>query len=191
MAIWELFLTAVGVSMDAFAVAICLGMAMTKAKWKNALIVGTYFGSFQALMPLIGFLLGTQFADRITSVDHWVAFILLSFIGGKMIREANLKKKNPDSGQDVDGSLHWKQMLPMSFATSIDALALGVSYAFLKIDMVTTVVFIGVVTLLFSAAGVKIGKIAGMKFQSIASYAGGGILLFLGAKILLEHTLLK
>ena len=185
MSVWELFLTAVGLSMDAFAVAVCMSLAIPEAKWKTALTVGFYFGSFQALMPAIGFLLGTQFADRIVSLDHWIAFILLGIIGGKMIKESLSKEEADKSTQD---STHWKKMLPLALATSIDALALGISFSFLKVDMLSTVSFIGVITLVLSVMGVRIGKIMGKRFKSRAEMAGGVILVFLGIKILVEHT---
>lgn len=197
----ELFLIAFGLSMDAFAVSICSGLNMQKATLKKATIVGLYFGIFQALMPLIGYLLASQFADKIITFDHWIAFILLSIIGGKMVYESFSKPKcsdrkcPPSSCTDrkcpkttkKETSLKPAQMLPLAIATSIDALAVGVSFAFLKIDIVPAVSFIGITTLILSMIGVKIGHVFGEKLQSKAELLGGLILILIGVKILLEH----
>ena len=170
--------------MDAFAVSVCKGLAMKRCTWSKALIVGLYFGAFQALMPLLGFFLGVQFKDVITSVDHWIAFILLGIIGANMIREAF---GSCDECQDTDASLDVRTMLGLAVATSIDALAVGVTFAFLKVEIVPAVSFIGAITFTLSVAGVKIGNIFGTKYQSKAELAGGIILILMGCKILLDH----
>ena len=184
MGLWELFLIAVGLSMDAFAVAICKGLALPKAQLKSAVTVGLYFGVFQAAMPLIGYLIGAQFSDKILAIDHWIAFILLSIIGGKMIKDG-IQSCPADEG---DASVNFKTMLPLAIATSIDALAVGVSFAFLNVNIVPAVSFIGVTTFALSAVGVVIGKMVGAKFQSKAEIFGGLVLVAIGLKILLEHT---
>lgn len=185
MSITEIFLLAVSLSMDAFAVALCKGLAIKKIDLKNCLIVGVWFGAFQALMPLTGYLLGSTFADKITSVSHWIAFILLAIIGGNMIKEAFDKDE-----EHLDDSLGFKTMLVMAIATSIDALAAGVSIAFTDFDpdwfVYITFVLIGVITMTLSAIGVKIGNIFGTKYKSKAEFTGGLILILLGLKILLE-----
>jgi Predicted membrane protein len=180
---FELFLTALALSMDAFAVAICKGLSMKKATAKNSAIVGAYFGIFQAVMPLIGYLIGIQFESHIKSVDHWLAFGLLAIIGINMIREA-LKKDN-ESENNAD--LGFKSMLLLAIATSIDALAVGVTLAFLNVNVFSAVSFIGVTTFILSMVGVKIGSIFGLKFKSKAEIFGGVILILIGAKILAEH----
>ena len=182
MTIFELFILAVGLSMDAFAVAVCKGLAIGRIQWKHVLIVGLWFGGFQALMPFLGWLLGAAFADRIARYDHWVAFILLGLIGANMVRES--LDKDPEH---VNPSLGYKTMLIMAIATSIDALAVGVTFAFLEVRILPAVSFIGVITFLLSALGVKIGSIFGTKYKSKAELAGGVILILLGIKILLEH----
>ena len=179
----ELFLIATGLSMDAFAVSICKGLAMKRCTLGKAGIVGLYFGGFQALMPLIGYFLGVQFRDVITSVDHWIAFILLGVIGGNMIREA----LGPEACETADASLDVRNMLALAVATSIDALAVGVTFAFLQVNIVPAVCFIGVITFTLSAAGVKIGNVFGTRFKAKAELAGGVILILIGTKILLEH----
>lgn len=178
----SLFIIAVGLSMDAFAVAICKGLAMQKITLKKALIVGLWFGGFQALMPALGYLLGSQFSTYITSIDHWIAFILLSIIGGNMIKEA-LSKED----ECANDSLAFKEMIILALATSIDALAVGVTFAFLNVQIVPAVLFIGVTTFTLSAIGVKIGNIFGCRYKSKAEFAGGIILIIMGIKILLEH----
>ena len=189
MSLFSLFVIAVGLSMDAFAVAICKGLAMQKITLKKAAIVGLWFGGFQGLMPLIGYILGSQFEQYITSIDHWIAFVLLGLIGGSMIKEA-LEKKGCDEcgcGNNDNGSLTAKAMFPLAVATSIDALAVGVTFAFLEVRILPAVSFIGVITFLLSALGVKIGSIFGTRYKSKAELAGGVILILLGIKILLEH----
>ncbi len=187
MTLFDIILLAVSLSMDAFAVSLCKGLAMKKLKASHCLIVGAWFGSFQALMPLLGYLLGTTFAEKITSIDHWIAFVLLALIGANMIKEALSKK---DEGEDVNASLSFKTMLIMAIATSIDALAVGVSFAFteFKTSYFVYIAFllIGIITFALSAVGVKVGNIFGTKFKSKAELAGGIILILLGAKILLE-----
>lgn len=182
MSILELFLLAVGLSMDAFAVAVCKGLAMSRLSVKNAVIIGLWFGGFQALMPLIGYLLGVNFSSYITSVDHWIAFILLGIIGGNMIKESLT-----DDEEETDASIDVKTMFLMAVATSIDALAVGITFAFLKVNITYAVSFIGVCTFVISVAGVGIGHIFGAKYKSKAELAGGAILVLLGLKILLEH----
>ena len=177
-----LFVLAVGLSMDAFAVAVCKGLAMKKMSWKNAVIVGLWFGTFQALMPVIGYFLGVSFADRIKSVDHWIAFVLLALIGGNMIREA-FGKEEERASADLDV----KTMFIMAVATSIDALAVGVTFAFLNQNMPLAVSLIGVTTFMLSMLGVKVGNLFGVKYKSKAEFIGGLILILLGAKILLKH----
>lgn len=182
MTLVELFLIAVGLSMDAFAVSICKGLSMQKCTLKKSVIVGLWFGIFQALMPLAGYILGVQFQDLITSIDHWIAFVLLAIIGGNMIKEALSKEED-----EQDESLDMKTMFGLAVATSIDALAVGVTFAFLGVDIVPAVGFIGICTFTISAVGVKIGHIFGTKYKSKAEFAGGVILILMGAKILLEH----
>lgn len=184
MTILELFILAVGLSMDAFAVAVCKGLAMEDVTFKKACIVGSWFGGFQALMPLVGYLLGTQFQGVISSYDHWIAFILLSLIGINMIREALIKG---DCCDVETGSLSFKPMFMMAIATSIDALAVGVAFGSLKIDIIPAVCFIGTITFTLSFIGSKAGGVFGMKYKSKAEMAGGSILVLLGLKILLDH----
>ena len=182
MSLIELFLIAVGLSMDAFAVAVCKGLAMPKMSWKGAAIVGLYFGGFQALMPLLGYLLGTGFKDAISAYDHWVAFILLALIGGNMIRESR-----EDEEESLDASLSFRSMVLLAIATSIDALAVGVTLAFLDVPILSSVCFIGVVTFCLSLVGVKAGNVFGCKYKSKAEFVGGLVLILIGLKILLEH----
>lgn len=179
----ELLLIAVGLSMDAFAVAICSGLTMKRCGLRKALIVGLYFGAFQAAMPIAGYLIGSQFADRITAFDHWIAFVLLALIGGKMIKESF----GTEEASKEEASLQWKDMLPLAVATSIDALAVGVSFAFLKVDIASSAALIGVTTLALSMLGVKIGHVFGAKYKSRAEFAGGVLLVLIGLRILLEH----
>jgi len=185
MGIAELFILAVGLSMDAFAVAICKGLSLKKITLKNSLWVGLWFGTFQGLMPLIGFLLGTQFRDKIVAVDHWISFVLLGIIGGNMIKEAL-----SDDEEDNCGDLSYRAMFPLAVATSIDALAVGVTLAFINVENIwLSVGFIGIITLVLSAVGVKIGNMFGKKYKSKAELAGGIILILLGIKILVEHLM--
>lgn len=180
LGIWELFVLAVGLSMDAFAVSICKGLSVMELKPKHALLRAV-FRWFQALMPLLGYLLGKQFESLITNVDHWIAFALLLLIGINMIRESRKKT------EEMNASFRPSVMLPLAVATSIDALAIGVTFAFLQVNIVYAVGFIGVTTFLLSAVGVKIGNVFGLKFKSKAEIAGGVVLILMGVKILLEH----
>ena len=180
----QILLIAVGLAMDAFAVSACSGLGMSKVTFKKALIVGVYFGAFQALMPFAGYMLATQFAGQVIAFGSWLAFILLSIIGIRMIVQS-LKKD--DCGQAPGSSLRPGSMLPLAFATSIDALAVGISFAFLDVDIIPAVSYIGVVTLVLCMAGVKIGSVFGVRFRSKAEFTGGVILVFIGAKILFEH----
>ncbi len=185
MGIAEIIILAVSLSMDAFAVALCKGLALKKINLKNCLIVGAWFGAFQGLMPLIGYLLGNTFAEKITSIDHWIAFVLLALIGGNMIKESLSKEE-----ECCDDSLGFKTMLVMAIATSIDALAVGVSFAFTDFNpdwfVYIAFILIGIITFTLSSIGVKIGNIFGTKYKSKAEFAGGAILILLGLKILLE-----
>jgi putative Mn2+ efflux pump MntP len=183
MSLLSLFIIAVGLSMDAFAVAICKGLAMQKATLKKSMIVGLWFGGFQGLMPAIGYMLGSQFEQYIVSIDHWIAFGLLCFIGGNMIKES----RSCCGDEEADDSLAVKDMFLLAVATSIDALAVGVTFAFLQVQILPAVSFIGVITFILSTLGVKIGNIFGCKFKSKAEFAGGIILILMGSKILLEH----
>ena len=181
MGIIELFLFAVSLSMDAFAVSVCKGLSVKTLRPRHGVIAGLYFGGFQALMPLIGWLLGRQFEGLIKSVDHWVAFVLLALIGANMVRESFGKD------EEVNDSFSFKTMLPLAVATSIDALAVGVTFAFLEVQILPAIALIGVTTFTFSAAGVKIGNVFGVRFKSKAELTGGVILILLGIKILVEH----
>lgn len=180
MSILDLFILAVGLSMDAFAVSVCKGLSLGKIKPKHMCIAGAWFGGFQALMPLIGYFLGSFFAEMIEKYDHWVAFVLLAIIGGNMIKDSFGKDEKVDSSMDV------KSMLLLAIATSIDALAVGVTFAFLQVQIVSAVSFIGVITFIFSAVGVKIGSLFGTKYKSKAELFGGIVLVLIGIKILLE-----
>ena len=182
----ELLLTAVALSMDAFAVSACKGLVMRSMDWKRAGIIGLFFGGFQAIMPLIGWLLGSQLEHLITSVDHWIVFGLLALIGGKMIYDA--LKGGEDEGCPAEEKLSLKELVGLSFATSIDALAVGISFAFLKVKILPSVACIGVTTCLISMAGVAIGQKFGAKHQSRATLIGGVVLVLIGLKILLEHS---
>ena len=187
MSFIELFLIGVGLSMDAFAVAICQGLFMTRIKWGHALTVGLYFGGFQALMPFIGWMLGSQFADRIQQYDHWIAFILLVLIGGNMIREA-LSGDEEDAAQaETDLRLDHKKLFLMAIATSIDALAIGVTFAFLETAILPAIGIIGCTTFCISVAGVAVGCWFGARYKKRAEITGGAILVLLGVRILLEH----
>ena len=205
MSIAELLLVAVGLSMDAFAVAVCHGLSMKKAGFQKALIIGLYFGVFQAVMPLIGFFFGSQFSETIASADHWIAFALLSFIGVRMIFGSFKKEGCPDRECPAEActdrscpggkppakeeaSLKPSKMFPLAIATSIDALAVGISLAFLQVRIIPAVSIIGITTLLLSMTGVKIGNVFGLRFKSKAEFSGGFILVLIGLKILMEHT---
>lgn len=194
MSLFELFIIALGVSMDAFAVAICKGLSFRKASIRNACIVALYFGIFQAGMPLIGYLLGVQFNEQIIAYDHWFAFILLGAIGFNMIKESRDKScevvDEVAAGRDfmtMEGALGIKAMSILAIATSIDALAVGITFAFLKVNIVPAVIFIGIVTFITSFIGVKIGNVFGVKYKSKAEFIGGLILVAMGTKILFEH----
>ena len=183
MGVFELFVLAVGLSMDAFAVSICKGLALKECKLKKAMVCGVWFGGFQALMPAIGYFLGNQFKKYITSIDHWMAFALLVIIGANMIKESLSKEE-----EETDNKMDVKTMFLLAVATSIDALAVGVTFALLPdTNIIAAVLFIGVVTFILSTIGAKIGNIFGAKYKSKAEFAGGAILVLLGVKILIEH----
>lgn len=184
MGIVELFIIAVGLSMDAFAVAVCKGLSNKTVRKQDMVITGLWFGGFQALMPAMGYILGKQFQQYITAVDHWIAFVLLSLIGANMIKEACSREE-----EQVNASFGAKAMFPLAIATSIDALAVGVTLAFLRVKILIAVLFIGCITFICSAAGVKIGNIFGAKYKSKAELAGGIVLIGMGIKILIEHLL--
>jgi putative Mn2+ efflux pump MntP len=180
----ELFLTGVGLSMDAFAVAICKGLSMKRVDYRASLIIALFFGGFQALMPLIGWAAGIQFASYITSIDHWIAFALLAFIGGKMLWDAFHEDDGEDSGEF---KLDYRELLTLAIATSIDALAVGITFAFLQVDIVVACSIIGVTTFVLSFAGVSVGNAFGSRFERPSTIAGGIVLILIGVKILLEH----
>lgn len=180
--IWELLIIAVGLSMDAFAVSICKGLSMQTMSYKKAVIAGCFFGGSQALMPVIGYYLGMQFKNYITSFDHWIACALLVIIGFNMIKESR-SKSNPVPV----GNFGFKTMIVLAIATSIDALAIGVTFAFLKVHIFPAASIIGITTFVFSFIGVKLGHVFGAKFESKAELAGGIILIAMGLKILLNH----
>lgn len=182
MSIIELFILALGLSMDAFAVSICKGLSVPKLQPKHCLTCGIYFGGFQALMPLLGWLLGIRFQSLITNIDHWIAFVLLAVIGANMIKESFSKEE-----ECPDASFGFKTMLTLAVATSIDALAVGVTFAFLDVAIVPAVLLIGATTFVCSAVGVKIGNVFGNRFESKAEFLGGLVLIAIGLKILIEH----
>ena len=184
MGLIELIILSVGLAMDTFAVAICKGLGMKKVTLKKAGIVGAYFGVFQAVMPLIGYLVGFRFQDKIKAVDYWIAFILLVVIGINMVKESLSK----DEEEIEEADLGFNSMIMLSIATSIDALAVGITFAFLKVSIIPAVALIGIITLVISMSGVKIGNAFGDKFKSKAELLGGIILICIGLKILLEHT---
>lgn len=177
----NLIILAIGLAMDAFAVSICKGLSLPKMDWKKAVIAGLYFGGFQALMPLLGYLAGERFDHLISSIDHWIAFGLLLIIGGKMIIESFEKDKK------LDASFGFRSMIVLAIATSIDALAVGITFAFLQTNIWIAITHIGIITFIFSAAGVKIGNAFGSKWGSKAEFVGGVILVGIGVKILVEH----
>ncbi len=179
MNIFELFVLAIGLSMDAFAVSVCKGLSLGKISWKHMCIAGAWFGGFQALMPCIGYFAAYFWADKITQYSHWIAFTLLVFIGGSMIRESGEE-------EHVNADMDMKSMFLLAVATSIDALAVGVTFAFLKVSVIPAVSFIGMITFVCSAVGVKIGSIFGMKYKSKSELCGGIILILIGLKILLQ-----
>lgn len=190
MGLTELALLAVGLSMDAFAVSICKGLGMKKINLKVAVVLGLFFGGFQAGMPVIGWALGSQFMGIIGPIDHWIAFILLAFIGGKMLREAFTEDEDEDEdesdGKDAE-KIDLGEYLILAIATSIDALAVGISFAALSADIVPAVSLIGITTFIFSVAGVAIGRIFGARYEKPATIVGGVALILIGLKILLEH----
>ena len=182
MGIIELVLVSMGLGMDAFAVSVCKGISMKKMNWKKACIIGLYFGGFQALMPVIGFFLGVAFENIITNVDHWIAFILLGIVGLKMIKDS-FNKKNENYNDDIS----FKTMIILAIATSIDALAVGITFAFLKVNLIISISLIGVITFILSFIGSKLGNKFGNRYEKKAELLGGIILILLGLKILLEH----
>ena len=187
MSFFEIFMIGVGLSMDAFAVAICKGLNMRKLDKGQTLVIALFFGGFQALMPFVGWLLGKQFEAYITSFDHWIAFVLLAFIGGKMIWDVFGRKKEDEAYQTAESRLDIKELFMLAIATSIDALAVGISFAFLQVNIGSAITLIGCTTFVISAAGVFVGHKFGAKYEDKASFAGGAILILIGLKILLEH----
>lgn len=183
MSLWELFVIAVGLSMDAFAVSVCKGLSVQKVKPKNYLIVAAYFGGFQALMPLLGYLLGVRFEAMVANVDHWIAFVLLGLIGANMVRESRAGEEK------LDDSFTVSTMLILAVATSIDALAIGVTFAFLGVNIVEAIILIGITTGIISGVGLKIGNVFGSRYKSKAEMAGGIVLILMGIKILVQHLL--
>lgn len=186
MSFFEVLMIGVGLSMDAFAASVCKGLCMRKATLGNILTIGIFFGGFQALMPLLGYFLGKQFEDYIVSVDHWIAFALLAFIGGKMIIDV-VRDDDSESCDVKENNIKLKEVLVLAIATSIDALAVGISFAFLNVDIISSVLTIGVTTLILSSIGVVIGNKFGARYKNKATLAGGLILIIIGLKILLEH----
>lgn len=183
----ELFLIDVGLSMDAFAVSICKGLGMEKVNKKHTFLIGVYFGGFQALMPFLGWALGIRFQKYITAVDHWIAFFLLLFIGGKMVIEAVREKEEEDTCQKKDMPLDHREMFMLAVATSIDALAVGITFAFLNVSIVEAITIIGCTTFVLSIIGVLVGNFFGTRYKKKAEIIGGVILILIGLKILLEH----
>ena len=183
MSLWELFILAVGLSMDAFAVSVCKGLSVKKLKAKHMLTVGAYFGGFQALMPLLGYILGIQFQSMIQQFDHWIAFVLLGLIGANMVRESRAGEEK------LDDSFTVSTMLLLAIATSIDALAIGVTFAFLGVNIVEAIILIGITTGIISGVGLKIGNVFGSRYKSKAEMAGGIVLILMGIKILVQHLL--
>lgn len=186
MGFFEIIMIGIGLSMDAFAASICKGLAMRKTTLKNIFVIGLFFGGFQAIMPTLGYFLGKQFSEYIVAVDHWIAFVLLMFIGGKMIMDV-VRGEQTGSDEDIKERLDIRELFILAIATSIDALAVGISFAFLSVDIVSAAVIIGLTTFLLSCAGVIIGKKFGARYKDKATLAGGIILVLIGAKILLEH----
>ena len=188
MTLLEIFLVAIGLSMDAFAVAICKGLAMPQINKKQTLLIGAYFGVFQALMPLLGWLLGTSFSRYIQAFDHWIAFVLLAFIGGKMLWDV-FHEKEESAAEKSDARLDHKELFMLAIATSIDALAVGIAFACLDVQIWSSVSIIGCVTLVLSFCGVWIGNRFGNRFEKKAEIAGGVVLILIGVKILLDHLI--
>lgn len=182
MGVLEIVLISIGLAMDAFAVAVCKGLSMKKMDWKKAIIIALYFGAFQALMPVIGYFLGVSFQDLVTQIDHWIAFALLGFIGVNMIKESF-----QEESETANDSIDVKTMIVLAIATSIDALAVGITFAFLRVNVILAVLLIGIITFILSLIGVKIGNKFGDKYERKAELAGGIILILMGLKILLEH----
>lgn len=182
MKVWELFVIAVGLSMDAFAVSICKGLSTKDVRREHMVVTGLYFGGFQALLPLAGYLLGSRFQSMIQRVDHWIAFVLLALIGANMVRESR------GEAEHLDDSFTPGTMLPLAVATSIDALAVGVTFAFLNVRIIPAAALIGVTTFALSAIGMRLGNVFGARYQARAELAGGIVLILMGVKILLEHT---
>ena len=183
MSIIEIALIGVGLAMDAFAVSICKGLAMRRMNYKKAIIIAAFFGVFQALMPALGYVLGTTFANKIAAIDHWIAFILLALIGANMIKEA----LSSDDDECQDDSLRLGDLIMLSIATSIDALAVGITFAFFNVSLLLSVSMIGIITFIICVIGVKVGNVFGEKYKSKAELAGGLILILMGAKILIDH----
>ena len=183
MSIIEIALIGVGLAMDAFAVSICKGLAMRRMNYKKAIIIAAFFGVFQALMPALGYVLGTTFANKIAAIDHWIAFILLALIGANMIKEA----LSSDDDDCQDASLRLGDLIMLSIATSIDALAVGITFAFFNVSLLLSVSMIGIITFIICVIGVKVGNVFGEKYKSKAELAGGLILIVMGAKILIDH----
>ena len=185
----ELLFMGVGLAMDAFAVSVCKGLGMRRVNKKQAAVIGLFFGGFQALMPFIGWMLGSQFEKYITNIDHWIAFILLGFIGGKMLLEAikPVEACDCDEIKELDSPLNIKELFILAIATSIDALAVGITFAFLKYPIGEAISIIGVVTFMICIAGVYVGNFFGSKYKNKAEFAGGAILVMLGLRILLSH----
>ncbi len=182
----ELFLIGVGLSMDAFVVSICKGLGMSRLNMRQAAVISLFFGGFQALMPLIGWALGSQLTDFITPIDHWIAFGLLAFVGGKMLWDA-FHEDDEDEGVQTDEKLDLKELLMLAIATSIDALAVGITFAFLQVAIVPSITIIGLATFVISFAGVAVGRFFGARFEKPATIVGGVVLILIGVKILLEH----
>lgn len=182
MGLIELIILSIGLGMDAFAVSVCKGISMKKMNWKKAGIIGLYFGGFQALMPVLGYFLGSTFASAIESIDHWIAFILLGLIGVNMIKEA-FSSESENSNDDVG----FKTMIILAIATSIDALTVGITFAFLNVNLILAVSLIGIITFVLSVIGTKVGNKFGDKYENKAEFIGGIVLILLGLKILLEH----
>ena len=182
----ELLLIGVGLSMDAFAVAICKGLGMSRLNMKQAAVIALFFGAFQAIMPFIGWAAGSWLADLITPIDHWVAFALLAFVGGKMLWDA-FHEEGDDDPDEMDAKLDLKELLMLAIATSIDALAVGITFAFLQVSIVPSVTIIGCTTFVISFAGVAVGHFFGARFEKPATIVGGVVLILIGVKILLEH----
>ena len=184
MTLWELFVIAIGLSMDAFAVSVCKGLSVRRCTFRHMVICGLYFGIFQGMMPLIGYLLGSQFESLVTAIAPYIAFILLAFIGINMIRESR-----EEDEENVSDDFSVRAMIPLAIATSIDALAVGVSFAFLQVNIIPAVLFIGVTTFICCVFGVKIGNLFGSRYKSSAELFGGVVLVLMGLKILMEHLL--